>query len=328
MTAKLHQPVLRDKVIEALDIKPDGVYIDATFGRGGHSRAICERLNPSAGTLLAVDRDQDAINYGETLFGGDERVTLIHGEFAELVHLVNSVGVSKVDGVLLDLGVSSPQLDEAERGFSFMRDGDLDMRMDTTNRLSAQDWVMSAQESELITVFFKFGEERFARKIARAIIEYRKREPITRTLQLAKIIADAVPNGAYKKHPATKTFQAIRIHVNQELQQLELALPQAVRLLRAGGRIAVISFHSLEDRIVKRFIRSLSTPNLPPKNIPVAKETYQTPLRKVVNASKANSHEIEQNRRARSAVLRVAERTEVPMQAGALEAAFLRGPLR
>jgi 16S rRNA (cytosine1402-N4)-methyltransferase len=306
-----HIPVLKREALDALNIVSGGCYIDATLGRAGHASGIAERMGES-GRLIALDRDPRAIELGQQLFQGDQRVQIVHGEFSRMSELVGRyAGVEKVDGILMDLGVSSPQLDQAERGFSFMRDGDLDMRMDTSCGESAADWLARVDEADLVKVLFEFGEEKFARRIARAIVLTRADQKIETTLQLASLIEQSIPKKDKHKHPATRTFQAIRLQVNQELSQVSAALPQAVNLLNQGGRLAVISFHSLEDRIVKRFIRSLSTPNLPPKNIPVSDAAYLTPLNSIGKAIKPSKQEIADNPRSRSSVLRVAERTSV-----------------
>ncbi len=312
-----HIPVLKREALSALNIHASGVYVDATLGRGGHARAILEQLGPE-GRLIGFDRDPQAVELGRAMFADDQRVRVVHSEFARMLQEIKQLAdIDGVDGVLMDLGVSSPQLDQAERGFSFLRDGALDMRMDTTQGESAADWLARVEERELMMVLFDLGEERFARRIARAIVEQRAEAPIITTHQLAEIIAQATPKKDKHKHPATRSFQAIRLHVNQELAQVNEALPQAVELLNEGGRLAVISFHSLEDRIVKRFIRDLSTPSLPPKNIPVSADMYRTPLKPIGKAIKPSAEEIARNTRARSAVLRVAERTDVPYTGGA-----------
>ena len=303
-----HTPVLRDEVLAGLSIRPDGCYCDATLGRGGHAAAILAALGP-AGRVVAIDRDPDAIRAGRGRFEGESRLTLVRGSFGPLEERVRAAGVEgELDGVLLDLGVSSPQLDEARRGFSFMQDGPLDMRMDNEAGQSAAQWLAKAGEREIADVLRELGEERFARRIARAIVAARAVEPIERTGQLAAIVAAAVPTREPGKHPATRSFQAIRIPVNRELEQLEQALPQAVRLLAPGGRLCVISFHSLEDRMVKRFIRReeqgdpvyAGLPNVPPHARPR--------LKRVGSAVAAGEAEVVANPRARSAVLRIAER--------------------
>ena len=319
-SSETHIPVLLREAVDALNIHENGIYVDATFGRGGHASQIVDRLS-DGGRLIAFDRDPRAIELGAKLFSDDVRVQLLHSEFGRMSNALKAfTDVEKVDGVLMDLGVSSPQLDQAERGFSFMRDGLLDMRMDTTQGESAAQWLERVDERDLMMVLFDLGEEKFARRIARAIVLDRNETKIESTLQLASLIENSIPKKDKNKHPATRTFQAIRLHVNQELMQISKALPQAVSLLNEGGRLAVISFHSLEDRIVKRFIRDLSTPNLPPKNIPVTEEAYRTPLRAISRAVKPSKHEVDENPRSRSSVLRIAERTNVPyvMPAGTI----------
>lgn len=307
-----HIPVLKREALAALDVRHGGIYVDLTLGRAGHARAISDAMGDD-GRLLAFDRDPSAIEEAKRVFAGDARVTLIHSEFAKFAQALKEyTDVEKIDGVLMDLGVSSPQLDEAARGFSFMRDGDLDMRMDTSQGESASQWLARVDEAELIKVLFEFGEERFARRIARAIVLERESVEISSTLQLAGLIEQAIPKKDKHKHPATRTFQAIRLQVNQELHQISAVLPQVVELLNEGGRLAVISFHSLEDRIVKRFIRDLSTPNLPPRNIPVTEDAYLTPLTAIGRAIKPQADEVKSNPRARSSVLRVAQRTALP----------------
>lgn len=314
-TSPPHIPVLKREAIDALNISTGGVYLDATLGRAGHAQAIVERIGAN-GRLIALDRDPTAIESGLQIFNNDPRVQIIHGEFSRMSELLRDFAcVEHVDGILMDLGVSSPQLDEAARGFSFMRDGDLDMRMDPTRGESAAQWLARVEESDLVKVLFEFGEEKFARRIAKAIVVSREQSKIESTLQLANIIEQSIPKKDKHKHPATRTFQAIRLQVNQELNEISAALPQAVSLLNEGGRLAVISFHSLEDRIVKRFIRRMSTPKLPPKNIPVSDDAYDTPLKALGRAIKSGQQEIADNPRARSSVLRVAERTSVPLPA-------------
>jgi 16S rRNA (cytosine1402-N4)-methyltransferase len=303
-----HTPVLLDEVLAGLAIRPDGRYCDATFGRGGHTAAILGALGP-AGRVVAIDRDPDAIRAGRRRFEGESRLTLVPGSFGPLEERVRAAEVEgELDGVLLDLGVSSPQLDEARRGFSFMQDGPLDMRMDNEAGQSAAQWLAKAGERELGQVLRDLGEERFARRIARAIVAARAVEPIERTGQLAAIVAAAVPTREPGKHPATRSFQALRIHVNRELEQLEQALPQAVRLLAPGGRLCVISFHSLEDRIVKRFIRREEQGDPVYAGLPNVPAHARPRLARVGGAIVAGEAEVAANPRARSAVLRVAER--------------------
>jgi 16S rRNA (cytosine1402-N4)-methyltransferase len=302
----MHLPVLVQEVIQALAIRADGTYVDGTFGRGGHSRAILERLGPQ-GRLIALDRDPQA----EQAAGGipDPRFTFARARFSDLSRILTE---KKVDGMLFDLGVSSPQLDDPARGFSFRADGPLDMRMDPASGVSAAQWLAQAEEEEIREVIRGYGEERFAKQIAAAIVASRVREPIVGTRQLAGIVGQAVRTREPGQDPATRTFQAVRIHVNRELEEVSVMLPQAVERLAPGGRLAVISFHSLEDRIVKRFIQAAARPEMP-RDLPLrASEMPQPTLRIMSRAIKASAEEIQRNPRARSATLRVAERTEVP----------------
>ena len=305
-----HLPVMVAEALQHLAIKQDGIYLDCTFGRGGHSQGILNLLG-QYGQLLAFDRDFDAINsdYAQVMLT-DERFKLKHSCFSELENIVKSAGLAgKVDGILLDLGVSSPQLDNPERGFSFLRDGPLDMRMDSNAGVSAQQWLASVDEKELVKVLFDYGEERFARRIAQAIVEKRALSPITTTRQLATLIEDAVSVREKHKHPATRTFQAIRIEINKELDELKAVLQQSARVLGPGGRLVVISFHSLEDRIVKRFIRDESGAKYNPGRLPIKEvDIAKGILKKMGKALKAGKQEISQNPRARSAIMRVAER--------------------
>jgi len=303
-----HTPVLLEEVLAGLAVRPDGRYCDATFGRGGHTAAILAALGPG-GKVVAIDRDPEAIAAGRRRFARDLRLTLVRGSFDELEQHVRAAGCTgELDGVLMDLGVSSPQLDEARRGFSFLQDGPLDMRMDNEAGQSAAQWLARAGEREIADVLRRLGEERYARRIARAIVEQRAEAPIERTGQLATIVAAAVPTREPGKHPATRTFQAIRIHVNAELVALETALPQAVRLLAPGGRLCVISFHSLEDRIVKRFIRREEQGDPVYAGLPDVPLHARPRLRRVDGAVMAGESEVRANPRARSAVLRTAER--------------------
>ena len=299
-----HLPVLYAQVIEGLRVIPDGIYLDGTFGRGGHARGVLERLGP-AGRLLLMDKDPDAIAVAERDFGADARVSIRRGSFAELAQW--DATDAGLDGVLLDLGVSSPQLDVAERGFSFGRDGPLDMRMDPAAGESAAQWLARADEREIADVLWTYGEERLSRRIARTLVARRVEQPITRTAQLADIIASAVPRGASKIHPATRSFQAIRIYINRELADLEVGLDAAYARMKTGGRLVVISFHSLEDRIVKRFIAARA--KAPPGNRRMPVPLPFTPtLREIGAAQRADAAELAANPRARSAVLRIAER--------------------
>jgi len=305
-----HLPVMVAEALQHLAIKQDGIYLDCTFGRGGHSQGILNLLG-QYGQLLAFDRDFDAINsdYAQVMLT-DERFKLKHSCFSELENIVKSAGLAgKVDGILLDLGVSSPQLDNPERGFSFLRDGPLDMRMDSNAGVSAQQWLASVDEKELVKVLFDYGEERFARRIAQAIVEKSALSPITTTRQLATLIEDAVSVREKHKHPATRTFQAIRIEINKELDELKAVLQQSARVLGPGGRLVVISFHSLEDRIVKRFIRDESGAKYNPGRLPIKEVDIAKGILKTMGkALKAGKQEISQNPRARSAIMRVAER--------------------
>jgi 16S rRNA (cytosine1402-N4)-methyltransferase len=305
-----HLPVMFAEALQQLALKKDGIYLDCTFGRGGHSQGILNLLGPS-GRLLAFDRDLDAINsdYAQTMLE-DKRFILKYTHFSELENIVASESlVGKVDGILMDLGVSSPQLDNPERGFSFLRDGPLDMRMDGNAGVTAEQWLASVDEKELVKVLFEYGEERFARRIAHAIIEKRVESPITTTRELARLIEDVVPVKEKHKHPATRSFQAIRIEINSELDELKAVLQQSARILKPGGRLVVISFHSLEDRIVKRFIRAESGAKYNPGKLPIKEiDIAKGILKKTGKALKAGQQEIAQNPRARSAIMRVAER--------------------
>ena len=304
-----HTSVLLHESIAGLDIKPDGVYIDATFGRGGHSSHILKALG-NDGKLIAFDRDPSAIKAAER-FQSNPSFSIVHSAFAQMdvVSPTNELH-GQIDGILMDLGVSSPQLDESDRGFSFLRDGPLDMRMDTSSGHSAAEWLMYAEEQDIAQVIKEFGEEKFGKRIAHAIVNTRVHTPITHTLQLAKIIADAMPVKDKHKHPATRAFQGIRIYINSELDQLRDGLKAAVKLLKPGGRLTVISFHSLEDRMVKRFMREQSKGKQVPHNMPVMQSVIDADkvLKLVGKATKPSGDEIARNPRARSSVLRVAEK--------------------
>ena len=304
----IHKPVLLEETLTALNIKPNGCYVDGTFGRGGHSQEILKQLNEN-GKLLAFDKDPQAIAIANTIAANDERLHVKRGSFTQLKQTVEELGwKGKVDGIFLDLGVSSPQLDDAERGFSFQSDGPLDMRMDPENGLSASQWLASAEERDIMMVLFDYGEEKFARRIASAIVAARQEQPINTTKQLASIVAAANPSHEKNKNPATRTFQAIRIFINQELDDLKTCLAQAIELLAPGGRLVVISFHSLEDRIVKRFIREQCKGDDFPVDLPVMHEQLNQNMKMIGKAIKAGREELNENPRARSAVLRVAER--------------------
>jgi len=294
------------QVMEGLQVKADGTYLDGTFGRGGHARGVLQRLGPG-GRLLLMDKDPEAIAEAGRAFGGDPRVAIFRGSFADLGHWDATAG--GLDGVLLDLGVSSPQLDVAARGFSFGKDGPLDMRMDPDSGQSAAQWLAQADEQAIADVLWTYGEERMSRRIARAIVAARAQQPIERTAQLAELIAAVMPRGKDRIHPATRSFQAIRIHINRELADLETGLDAALARLNSGGRLAVISFHSLEDRIVKRFIAARA--KAPPANRRLPEQAFTPVLRVIDGAQKADDSEIAANPRARSAVLRVAEKLPV-----------------
>ncbi len=306
----MHLPVLYSEALRELTIKPDGIYIDCTFGRGGHSRGLLQKLGFN-GKLLGLDRDLDAINSEVAQeLSKDPRFELEHCCFSQLQNVVERRGwVGKVDGILMDFGVSSPQLDNAERGFSFMQDGPLDMRMDCSSGLSAAEWLASVSEQDLVHVLYDYGEERFARRIAAAIVAQRSKAPLVTTKQFVDLLVEAIPFREKHKHPATRSFQAVRIAVNHELDEISTVLEQAVNVLAGGGRLVVISFHSLEDRIVKRFIRDESRGKYNPVKLPMqAGELAAIRLIKCGKAIKAGTEELARNTRARSAIMRVAER--------------------
>lgn len=302
-----HTTVLLEEAVNSLVTNPSGFYVDGTFGRGGHSERILRELGDN-GHLLAIDKDPEAIAYANKRFAEESRFSICHGSFAELDRFVADAGMTgKVDGILLDLGVSSPQLDDPERGFSFLNDGPLDMRMDTSCGESAADWVNRASETEIADVIYHYGEERFSRRMAKAIVAAREETPITTTARLAKIITEANPRWEKGKNPATRAFQGIRIHINRELEDVEHVLEKSLDVLAVGGRLVVISFHSLEDRLVKRFIRKYvkGDEHLPP-GIPVTDEMLNQRLSSGGKAVKASKEEVAANPRARSAVMRVA----------------------
>jgi 16S rRNA (cytosine1402-N4)-methyltransferase len=303
-----HQSVLLNESIEGLAIKTDGIYFDGTFGRGGHSQAILSHLN-AVGQLYAIDKDIDAVAYAHKTFGEDARFHMMHGSFAEIkTCAIEARVLGQVDGILLDLGVSSPQLDNPSRGFSFMQDGPLDMRMNTTQAFSAFEFVNEASSDDMASIFRLYGEERYAGRIAKAIVIARQKEPIGTTLQLAHIVREAHPKWEKHKHPATRVFQAIRIHVNQELNDLTSCLAQCLDVLAPGGRLVVISFHSLEDRIVKEFMRDTEYGERLPLGVPIKHAEIQLKFKRVGKAIKSSSDEVLGNVRARSAVLRVGEK--------------------
>lgn len=299
-----HDTVLRDEAVAALVVRPSGVYLDATFGRGGHSRAILATLD-AAGRLYATDRDTQAVAAGRILAAADARFSIHHGPFSGAAAWLSAQDlVSRVDGALFDLGVSSPQIDEAARGFSFQQDGPLDMRMDQTTGETAAEWLARAEEVEIADVLYHLGEEKFSRRIARLIVQSRVTQPILRTSDLVRLITEASPRIDPRKHPATRSFQAIRLHINRELDEITQALRQVLDLLAVGGRLVVISFHSLEDRIVKNFMRDESTP---------ARDFFGQPtgavrLKRLGAAVRAGADEVARNPRSRSAIMRVAEK--------------------
>lgn len=306
-----HTTVLLDEAVNGLNIQSDGIYIDGTFGRGGHSRLILSQLGLQ-GQLIAIDRDPQAIAAAAEIT--DPRFSIIHGPFSDIAEYVRDCGLEgKINGVLLDLGVSSPQLDDAERGFSFMRDGPLDMRMDPTRGLSASEWLLKAEAEDIAWVLKTFGEERFAKRIAQAIVERNRQQPLTRTKELAELIAAASPFRDKHKHPATRSFQAIRIYINSELEEIERALDGSLDVLAVTGRLSIISFHSLEDRIVKRFIRQHSKGPQVPAGLPLTEEQLKQygggRKLKALGKMMPSEQEVSSNARARSSVLRFAERT-------------------
>ena len=308
LNSGIHHSVLLQEAVQALDLHPEGIYVDGTFGRGGHSQRILLEM-ASTGRVVALDRDPAAIAAGRQALQ-DSRLILRQARFSQLEEVLLSLGIAGVDGILLDLGVSSPQLDQAERGFSFRQEGPLDMRMDPGEGMTAAVWLNQADEKELAEVIHTLGEERFARQVARAIVQARAQRPLETTRQLAQIVATAVRTREAGQDPATRTFQAIRLHVNRELDELAAVLPQALRVLKSGGRLVVISFHSLEDRMVKRYFQAHARPPEIPRGMAVRESDRPAPqLRLVGRAQRASQAEVARNPRSRSAVLRVAERT-------------------
>lgn len=305
--ALMHETVLLHEAVEMLVTDRAGIYVDATYGRGGHSRATLETLDVN-GRLLGIDKDWEAIRDGERLAEADRRFEILQGSFAQIQEHLHEAGVKKVQGVMADLGVSSPQLDDANRGFSFQNDGPLDMRMDASSGLSAAQWLAVVGVSELADVLKLYGEERYAKRIAGAIVDARMKAPIETTARLAQIVADANPAWEKHKHPATRAFQAIRIKVNNELGDLERFLTEAVKVLAVGGRLVVISFHSLEDRMVKQFMRKMAQGDAPPHGVPVREQDIFRQFRLLGRAVMPGDAEVERNARARSAVMRVLER--------------------
>ena len=303
----MHRTVLLREAVEALVTTQDGYYVDGTFGRGGHSREILAVLG-QGGHLLAVDKDPQAIEVAAQLKEGDDRFDFVHDSFARLPHQLHRMGIDAVDGILLDLGVSSPQLDEGDRGFSFSHDGPLDMRMDTSRGQTAAEWLASASHGEIAGVLREYGEERHAGRIASAILRAREEAPITTTGRLAAIVSEANPSWEKHKHPATRAFQGIRIFINREIDDLKAFLDSVLDILKPGGRLVIISFHSLEDRLVKRFIRDMARGEQPPRGVPVRDSEVKRRLRAVGSAIKAGAAEVAENPRSRSAVMRIAER--------------------
>ena len=304
-----HHSVLLEEALDSLNIRPAGIYIDATFGRGGHSQAILQRLGKE-GRLIAFDQDPEAVAFAKQRFADEPRLTIEHCNFNQVADVIQRFGLSqKIDGVLMDLGVSSPQLDDADRGFSFLRSGPLDMRMDTSRGITARAWLAKVKPEDLIRVLKKYGEEKFAKRIATAIVETRAEREIKETGDLAEIISNAIPVKEKHKHPATRSFQAIRIFINEELQAIEQGLEGAASVLAKGGRLSVISFHSLEDRIVKRFMRDASSRPKLPAGLPVMEADIEVPFRLVAKPVVAGVKELDQNPRSRSARLRVLEKS-------------------
>ncbi|WP_397475908.1 16S rRNA (cytosine(1402)-N(4))-methyltransferase RsmH [Pusillimonas sp.] len=324
-----HRPVLLESTVNALvdpgfDAKsrvfrpdgevrsPDGVYVDGTFGRGGHSSLLLSRLGPNA-RLVVFDKDPVAIQAARELRAKDARVEVVHGGFASMFEELQALGLKQVDGIMLDLGVSSPQIDDAERGFSFMRDGPLDMRMDTSSGMTAAQWLAEADLEEIREVIAKYGEERFAFQIAKAVVGRRESRPLCTTLDLAELVASVVRTREKGQHPATRSFQALRIHINQELEELARALAAALRLLAPGGRLAVISFHSLEDRMVKQCIAAARRRSEAQSRMPIFEKDMPRPILESLGKVLSSAEEARENPRARSAVLRVAQRTSEPL---------------
>jgi 16S rRNA (cytosine1402-N4)-methyltransferase len=303
----MHQTVLLREAVEALVTSPAGFYVDGTFGRGGHSRHLLQQLNAD-GRVLGVDKDPAAQAAALELAATESRFEFFHGSFAELPDQLRRMGIDAVDGILLDLGVSSPQLDDGERGFSFLQDGPLDMRMDTTRGETAAQWLSHAGVDEIALVLKEYGEERFSRRIAAAIVAARTEQPITSTGRLAQVVSEANPKWEKHKHPATRAFQAIRIKVNSELEDLRELLAAALDMLHVGGRLVVISFHSLEDRLVKRYMRDMARGEQFPMGVPVRDSALNRRMRLVGKAVRASDEEVAGNVRSRSAIMRVAEK--------------------
>lgn len=309
MLAEAHAPVMSAEVVEALRPRPDSILVDATFGRGGHTRALLQRLGPS-GQMVVMDRDPVACAFAREWAAGEPRLTVVHAPFSKLKQALTELGVAgRVGGIVLDLGVSSPQLDDPQRGFSFMRDGPLDMRMDPTSGAPISQWLAEVSEEELISVLRGLGEERFARRIASAVVTSRDEKPLTSTRALAELVSQCVPTREPGKHPATRTFQALRIYVNRELEELDAVLPQVLEILEPGGRLVVISFHSLEDRRVKTFLRDAAKGDPFPPDLPVRERDLHPSVARLGKPMKPTTEEIARNPRARSAVLRYAQKS-------------------
>jgi len=302
-----HEAVLKGQVVDALIMNPSGMFVDCTYGRGGHTQMILDRLAAN-GRLMVIDKDREAIDDATEKYSKDQRVVVLHGSFRNICQYVEDQGWDQVDGVLIDLGVSSPQLDQAARGFSFDRDGPLDMRMDQTVGQTTSEWLAVAEERDIVFVLRKYGEERFARRIARSIVAARNDTPIETTHQLVRLIETAVPRREPHKNPATRTFQALRIYINNELGDLELCLDAIVPLLRAGGRLVVISFHSLEDRIVKRFMRRMAKGEPLPDRLPIRDDQIKRYFRLIGKPIRPSAEEVRLNRRSRSSIMRLAEK--------------------
>ena len=302
-----HQTVLLEEAVSALINNPSGTYVDCTYGRGGHSQAILNSLEPN-GRLLVVDRDKAAIDHAQEKFKDDSRVIVEHGAFSEIEEFAQKHQLGSLDGVLMDLGVSSPQLDDGERGFSFQQSGPLDMRMNQSEGETAEEWLSVASEKKIIDVLKQYGEERFAKRIARKIVETRVISPINTTAKLVEICQMSIPWKEKHKHPATRTFQAVRIQVNHELDELEACLRDVIELLNSGGRLAVISFHSLEDRIVKRFFRRMEKGDDLPSRLPIRDAELNRRVKVIGKPVRASEAEVERNRRARSSIMRIAEK--------------------
>lgn len=308
----IHDSVLLNEAVDALDIngkRVDGIYLDGTFGRGGHSRLILERLGKK-GRLVAFDKDPEAVGVAKGI--DDPRFEIVHGTFADLEEVLEKRKIKSIDGILLDLGISSPQVEDAKRGFSFRLDGPLDMRMDSTRGISAKEWLAVETEKKIAEVIHQYGEERFAFQIAKEIVASRASKPIDSTKQLAEVVARAVKTFEKGKNPATRTFQAIRIYINRELEELEVGLDKAWRYLELGGRMSVISFHSLEDRIVKKFFAGKATVEMPDRRLPIRAAELPRPEMKLLGKIKPSAAEVKRNVRARSAILRVATRVALP----------------